>query len=72
MRTSTLIGYKAASDLAGKLSFFAIVVLAAPIARYTEATARQLLERSAYIRAVLETAPAPPAWDPRDGMKKIK
>lgn len=29
MTTSTLIGYKAASDLAGKLSFFAVVVLAA-------------------------------------------
>jgi multicomponent K+:H+ antiporter subunit D len=50
----------------------AIVVLAAPIAQYAEATARQLLERRAYIRAVLGAEPAPPAWDPRVDMKKGK
>jgi multicomponent K+:H+ antiporter subunit D len=50
----------------------AIVVLAAPLAQYTEATARQLLERSAYIQAVLGAEPVAPAWDPRVDMKKLK
>jgi multicomponent K+:H+ antiporter subunit D len=50
----------------------AIVVLAGPIAQYTEATARQLLDRTAYMRAVLGAEPVPPAWDPRIDMKKVK
>ena len=49
-----------------------IVVIAGPVARYTEATALQLLDGTEYIRAVFGTAPAPPAWDPRADMKRAK
>jgi multicomponent K+:H+ antiporter subunit D len=50
----------------------AVVFWAGPLARYVDATARQLLERRAYIDAVLGAQPAPPAWQPRVGMKKEK
>ncbi len=50
----------------------AVVLAAGPIARYTEATARQLLDRQGYLAAVLGAEPAAPAWNPRADMKKVK
>jgi multicomponent K+:H+ antiporter subunit D len=47
-----------------------VVLNAGPMTRYAEATAAQLLDRSAYIGAVLGAQPVPPAWTPRAGMKK--
>ena len=50
----------------------AAVVAAGPIASYTEATAQQLLERKGYIAGVLGAETAPPAWNPRADMEKVK
>jgi multicomponent K+:H+ antiporter subunit D len=47
----------------------AVTVAAGPLARYTQATAEQLLAPRAYIEAVLGTEPVPPAWNPRADMK---
>jgi multicomponent K+:H+ antiporter subunit D len=49
-----------------------VVLWAGPIARYAEATALQLLDREAYIDAVLGAKTVPPAWNPRADMKKAK
>jgi multicomponent K+:H+ antiporter subunit D len=50
----------------------AAVVAAGPIASYAAATAQQLLDRKGYIAAVLGAGTAPPAWNPRADMKKVK
>jgi multicomponent K+:H+ antiporter subunit D len=50
----------------------AIVVLAGPIARYSEAAAAQLLAPSGYIDAVLGARPAAPAWNPRADAKQAQ
>jgi len=50
----------------------AVVFWAGPLARYADATAQQLLERRDYVDAILGAAAAPPAWQPRTGMKKLK
>jgi len=47
-----------------------IVVAAGPLSRYAEETARQLVDRHRYVDAVLGATPAPPAWQPRTGMRK--
>jgi len=47
-----------------------VVLNAGSMTRYAEATAAQLLDRRAYVGAVLGAQPAPPAWTPREGMKK--
>ncbi len=44
----------------------AVAVAAQPLAAYTQAAARQLFERRAYIDAVLGAAPVPPAFPVRD------
>ena len=49
---------------------FGVVINAGALTRYADATAAQLLERRAYIDAVLGAQPALPAWTPREGMKK--
>ncbi len=49
-----------------------IVLWAGPLANYAAAAAEQLLDRKAYIAAVLGAEPAPPAWNPRADMKKVK
>jgi multicomponent K+:H+ antiporter subunit D len=49
-----------------------VMFCAGPLARYADATARQLLERSAYMDAVLSAQPALPAWQPRANMQKAK
>jgi hypothetical protein len=59
----------------GALGWFVAAVLlvianAGAVARYAEATAAQLLDRSSYVTAVLGARPVPPAWTPRAGMKK--
>jgi multicomponent K+:H+ antiporter subunit D len=50
----------------------ACAVFAAPLSRYTQATAQQLFERSAYLRAVLDAQPAPAAIDVRREMRDRK
>ena len=50
----------------------AVVLGAGPVARYVDAAAQQMLERRAYIDAVLGVQPAPPAWQPRTRMQKVK
>jgi multicomponent K+:H+ antiporter subunit D len=52
------------------LAMLLVIVNAGAIASYAEAAAAQLLERRAYISAVLDAEPAPPAWIPRAGMTK--
>jgi multicomponent K+:H+ antiporter subunit D len=47
-----------------------VVLNAGPMTRYAEATAAQLLDRRAYVAAILGAQPVPPAWTPREGMKK--
>ncbi len=47
-----------------------VVLNAGPMTRYAESTAAQLLDRRAYVDAVLGAQPVPPAWTPREGMKK--
>jgi len=49
-----------------------VALWAGPIARYTDAAARQLLERKDYVAAVLGAKPALPAWNPRANMDKAK
>ncbi|MEW5882162.1 MAG: monovalent cation/H+ antiporter subunit D [Pseudomonadota bacterium] len=46
----------------------AAAAFAGPLADYTQATARQLFERRAYIDAVLGKQPAAPLWNPREGL----
>jgi multicomponent K+:H+ antiporter subunit D len=50
----------------------ACAVLAAPLSRYTQATAQQLFERTAYLRAVLGAQPVPAAIDVRREMRERK
>jgi multicomponent K+:H+ antiporter subunit D len=45
-------------------------VWAGPLGHYTSAAAQQLGERQAYIRAVLDAQPAPPAYDVRREMRE--
>jgi multicomponent K+:H+ antiporter subunit D len=47
-----------------------VVLNAGPMTRYAESTAAQLLDRRAYVGAVLGARPVPPAWTPREGMSK--
>jgi multicomponent K+:H+ antiporter subunit D len=47
-----------------------IVVAAGPLSRYTDETARQLVDPRGYIDAVLGAEPAPPAWTPRADLRK--
>lgn len=51
-------------------ALLALAVLARPLADYTRAAAGQLLERGAYVEAVLGAEPVPPRWTPREGMTK--
>jgi multicomponent K+:H+ antiporter subunit D len=51
------------------LAMLVVVANAGSVTRYAEAAARQLLDRRAYVDAVLGATPAPPAWTPRTGMK---
>lgn len=56
--------------LALPLLLAALVVVgaaAAPVARYTSATAEQLYARAPYIEAVLSAQPVPPLWNLRAG-----
>ncbi len=48
----------------------AVAAFAGPLADYTQATARQLIERRTYIDAVLGKQPAAPLWNPRQGWVK--
>ncbi|WP_374662429.1 monovalent cation/H+ antiporter subunit D [Inhella sp.] len=48
----------------------ACAVAAQPLARYAEATAEQMLDRSAYLQAVLGAEPVPPAHDVRKEMRE--
>jgi multicomponent K+:H+ antiporter subunit D len=52
------------------LLVIANAAFAGPLAQFTGATARQLLERQPYISAVLGSRPVAPLWTPRRGMKK--
>ena len=52
------------------LVMLAVIVNAGAVTRYAESAAAQLLDRRAYISAVLGAEPVPPAWSPRSGMKK--
>jgi multicomponent K+:H+ antiporter subunit D len=52
------------------LAMLGVVFNAGALTRYADATAGQLLDRRAYIDAVLGAQPASPAWIPREGMKK--
>lgn len=45
-------------------------VFAGGLARYADATARQLAERQPYIQAVLGARPVAPLWTPRRGMSR--
>ena len=45
-------------------------VAAGPLAAYTGAAARQLLQRQGYMAAVLGARPAPAAWDLRKEMRE--
>jgi multicomponent K+:H+ antiporter subunit D len=47
-----------------------VILSAGAMTRYAEATAAQLLDRRAYVDAVLGAQPTSPAWQPREGMKK--
>jgi len=74
---ATLVAAQASAPERGALALLvgaacATVVAAGPIASYTEATAQQLLDRKGYIAAVLGAETAPPAWNPRADMKKVK
>lgn len=51
------------------LLLFALSVFAGPLARYTEATARQLLEPRLYREAVFNAEPVPAAFDVRREMR---
>jgi multicomponent K+:H+ antiporter subunit D len=51
------------------LLLFALSVFAGPLARYTEATAQQLLEPRLYREAVFNAEPVPPAFDVRREMR---
>jgi multicomponent K+:H+ antiporter subunit D len=59
-----------AAVLLPAISLLVMPVVAGPLAAYTHAAAVQLLERRPYMDAVLHKAPAPPAWNPREGMVK--
>ncbi|MDH5207707.1 MAG: monovalent cation/H+ antiporter subunit D [Burkholderiaceae bacterium] len=52
------------------LVMLAVIVNAGAVTRYAESAAAQLLDRRAYISAVLGAEPVPPAWTPRSGMEK--
>ena len=52
------------------LAMLGVVLNAGALARYADETAGQLLDRGAYIDAVLGAQPASPVWVPREGMKK--
>ncbi len=52
------------------VAVLACAAAAGPLSRYTEATAEQLFERHAYLRAVLEAEPAPAAIDVRREMRE--
>jgi multicomponent K+:H+ antiporter subunit D len=52
------------------LAMLGVVINAGALTRYADATAGQLLDRNAYIDAVLGAQPALPAWTPREGMRK--
>jgi multicomponent K+:H+ antiporter subunit D len=52
------------------LACLAVVPLAGPLSRYTEATAAQLHQRGAYVQAVLGEQPVPPAYDVRKEMRE--
>jgi multicomponent K+:H+ antiporter subunit D len=60
----------AAAVLLPAAALLALPLVAGPLAAYTHAAAVQLLERRPYMDAVLHKAPAPPAWNPREGMVK--
>ncbi len=48
----------------------AVSAFAAPLSRYTQAAAAQLLEPRAYVSAVLGARPIAPLWNPREGLIK--
>ncbi|HET9023340.1 MAG TPA: monovalent cation/H+ antiporter subunit D [Burkholderiaceae bacterium] len=52
------------------ITMLGVVANAGAMMRYAEATAAQLLDRRAYVGAVLGAQPEPPAWTPRAGMTK--
>jgi multicomponent K+:H+ antiporter subunit D len=45
-------------------------LVAGPLSAYTQAAARQLFDRQAYVQAVLGAPTAPPAWDIRREMRE--
>jgi multicomponent K+:H+ antiporter subunit D len=47
-----------------------VIANAGPVSRYADAAAAQLLDRRAYLAAVLGAEPVPPMWTPRAGMQK--
>jgi multicomponent K+:H+ antiporter subunit D len=52
------------------VAMIGVTIGGGPIARYVDAAARQLLQPSDYIAAVLGAEAVPPAWPPRVGMEK--
>ena len=51
-------------------SAVATAAFAGPLAAYTQAAATQLMQRQAYIGAVLNAEPVPPAYDVRREMRE--
>jgi multicomponent K+:H+ antiporter subunit D len=58
-----------AATVALLLAIVGCAVFAGPVARYTQATAEQLLDRRDYLQAVLGARPVPPAHDVRQEMR---
>jgi multicomponent K+:H+ antiporter subunit D len=58
-----------AATVALLLAIVGCAVFAGPVAHYTQATAEQLLDRRAYLQAVLGARPVPPAHDVRQEMR---
>jgi multicomponent K+:H+ antiporter subunit D len=58
-----------AATVALLLAIVGCAVWAGPVARYTQATAEQLLDRRGYLQAVLGARPVPPAHDVRQEMR---
>jgi multicomponent K+:H+ antiporter subunit D len=52
------------------LALVLVIANAGPVSRYADAAAAQLLDRRAYLAAVLGAEPVPPMWTPRAGMQK--
>lgn len=67
-------GTSSVPQVTALVGLLALVVAAAlwagPLAAYAEATAQQLAQRKAYVRAVMDARPVPPAYDVRREMRE--